>query len=129
MALSKRSIKNLEMADERLVRLFTKVNEKFPCEVIESHRNEEKQNEMFSKKLSKVKWPNSKHNKKPSQALDVCPLPIDWNDKNQFILFAGYVLGIASEMGIKIRWGGDFNRNFKINDESFLDMPHFELDE
>jgi peptidoglycan L-alanyl-D-glutamate endopeptidase CwlK len=32
---------------------------------------------------------------------------------------------IGQEIGL--RWGGDFNGNGKIEDESFVDMPHYEL--
>ena len=52
-----------------------------------------------------MQYPNSKHNKLPSKAVDVAPYPIDWNDPDRFYHFAGYVRGIAEGMGIKIRWG------------------------
>ena len=72
-------------------------------------------------------YPNSKHNKLPSKAVDVAPYPIDWNDPDRFYHFAGYVRGIAEGMGIKIRWGGDWNGNFDLKDQNFYDLPHFEL--
>lgn len=128
MAFSERSKRNLAECRPELVKLFTRVNEIVPCEIIEGKRDKDEQDALFDKKLTKVKWPNSKHNKEPlSWAADVCPLPIDWNNKEKFILFAGVVLGVAAEMGIKCRWGADWNRNFDLRDETFLDMPHFEL--
>ena len=33
----------------------------------------------------------------------------------------------AKELGIKIRWGGDWNCNGDSGDEKFFDGPHFEL--
>jgi hypothetical protein len=34
---------------------------------------------------------------------------------------------MASSMGIKIRWGGDWNGDWKVKDNHFDDLPHFEL--
>ena len=59
--------------------------------------------------------------------MDAVPFPIDWNDKIRFYHFAGYVLGVAKTLGIKIRWGGDWNSNLNFKDEKFMDLPHFEL--
>ena len=28
---------------------------------------------------------------------------------------------------IKLRWGGDWNMNFEVDDNKFDDFPHFEL--
>ena len=52
---------------------------------------------------------------------------IDWEDRERFHLFAGYVLGVARGMGITLRWGGDWNMNFEVDDNKFDDFPHFEL--
>ena len=68
-----------------------------------------------------------RHNAKPSRAVDVAPYPIDWNDRERFHLFAGFVLGIAYSMDISLRWGGDWNQNFEVDDNQFDDFPHFEL--
>jgi len=94
--------------------------------VLEGHRGRELQNLYYSQGKSKLRFPKSKHNKTPSRAVDIVPYPIDWNDSKRFILLAGIVLGIAHKMGVGIRWGGDWNRDFKFN-ESFFDAPHFEL--
>ena len=82
---------------------------------------------LFETGQSKVVWPNGKHNSTPSQAADVAPYPIDWNDKERFILFGGYVLGIAAQLEIAIRWGGDWNGDKYTKDTAFFDAPHFEL--
>ena len=36
-------------------------------------------------------------------------------------------MGVASQMGIKIRWGGDWDRDTDLSDNRFNDLPHFEL--
>ena len=56
-------------------------------------------------------------------------IPIDWNNKERFYLFAGFVKGIAAEMGIKLRLGADWDGDFTTRDQTFHDLPHFELDE
>lgn len=135
---SEKSLKNLDTCDPDLQRLFNEVIKWFDCSITEGHRNEEKQNLYFKLKKSKVEWPNGKHNTNPSEAVDAPPCPIKWPDKKnrpkeyikdiaKFYLFAGYVLGTAQQMGIKIRWGGDWDRDFDILDQSFDDLPHFEL--
>ncbi|RLI63722.1 MAG: M15 family peptidase [Candidatus Asgardarchaeum californiense] len=125
-----RSKKNLEQCEKQLQDLFNEVIKYFDCSVICGHRNEHDQNEAFHSGRSKVKWPNGMHNSKPSGAVDVVPYytgeGIPWEDKERFILFAGFVLGIASQMDISIRWGGDWSSNRKINNR-FFDGPHFEL--
>ena len=42
-------------------------------------------------------------------------------------MFAGFVLGVANQMGINLRWGGDWDQDFEVQDNKFDDFPHFEL--
>ena len=42
-------------------------------------------------------------------------------------LFAGRVLGIAAAFGIQLRWGGDWDRDHRFQDQRFDDYPHFEI--
>lgn len=42
-------------------------------------------------------------------------------------LFAGRVLGIAESLGVRLRWGGDWDTDHRFNDQLFDDLPHFEL--
>ena len=41
--------------------------------------------------------------------------------------FGGFVKGVASQKGIKIRWGGDWDSDNDLHDQNFIDLPHFEL--
>ena len=126
---STRSKSRLHTCDERLVDLFNEVVKKFDCTIIEGHRGKKAQDEAFNKGNSKVKFPNGKHNQSPSVAVDVAPYPIDWSDRDRFHYFSGYVLGIASQMGLKIRWGGDWDMDTKTKDNKFDDLVHFEIKE
>ena len=123
----KRSRERLATCDERLQKVFYKVIEYVDCSVLEGYRDEKRQNKLFEEGKTKVRYPSGRHNHKPSRAVDIAPYPIDWTDRERFHLFAGFVLGIAQSMGIKLRWGGDWNRNFEVDDNKFDDFPHFEL--
>ena len=123
----KSSKKKLETCDDRLQKVFNEVIKHVDCSVLEGHRGEERQSQLFVSGNTKVKFPNGRHNAIPSRACDVVPYPIDWNDRERFHLFAGFVLGIAKSMEINLRWGGDWNQNFEVDDNQFDDFPHFEI--
>ena len=125
----KRSKKHLETCDKRLQKVLNEVIKYVDCSVIEGHRSAERQNKLFEEGRTKVKYPHGRHNSNPSRAVDVVPYPIDWDDRERFHLFAGFVIGIAQSMGIKLRWGGDWNMNFEVDDNNFDDFPHFEIKE
>lgn len=105
-------------------------------------RTEEQQKEFVSKGLSKTL--NSKHLKRKlkgylypySCAVDFIPLvgnKVDYSDTNIFCVYAGYIMAVANmlyskgDITHKIRWGGDWNNNFKTTDETLKDFTHIEL--
>lgn len=95
------------------------------------HRGQEDQDECCRKGLSKTPWPTSKHNATPSKAFDFYPVingKADWNNVQAFKDVAHHILMTADRLGIRLRWGGDWNMN-GIADEKFVDMPHIELKE
>ena len=124
---SSKSKRKLDTCHESLQQLFSEVVKSFDCTVIEGHRGEKKQNEACRKGNSKLKYPNGKHNKTPSIAVDVIPYPIDWKDRDRMHYFGGFVLGIAKKMGFKIRWGGDWDMDTHTKDNKFDDLVHFEM--
>jgi peptidoglycan L-alanyl-D-glutamate endopeptidase CwlK len=124
-----RSRNALHSCDEKLIKVFNEVIKTVDCSVLEGHRNQSKQDKYYEEGKSKVKYPFGRHNKQPSMAVDVAPYPIDWDDRERFHLFAGFVLGIAKSMGINLRWGGDWNQNWFVDDNKFDDFPHFEIRE
>ena len=126
---SKQSLANLKTCDKRLQKLFNEVIKHFDCSIIGGYRSDSEQDYYFKKGLTKLRGGESKHNLQPSQAVDVCPYPIDWSNHKRYILFAGYVKGIASQMNIKIRWGGDWDSDNIMKDQTFNDLPHFQLED
>ena len=123
----RRSRENLKTCHKDLQKVLNEVIKTVDCSVIEGHRSKERQNKLYEEGKTKVRYPDGRHNASPSNAVDVVPYPIDWNDRERFHLFAGYVLGVASRMGVTLRWGGDWNMNFEVDDNKFDDFPHFEL--
>ena len=123
----KNSRERLATCDEKLQDVFNEVIKYVDCSVLEGHRDERKQDKYFEEGKTKVRYPMGRHNSKPSRAVDVVPYPVDWKDRERFHHFSGFVLGVAYRMGISLRWGGDWNQNFEVDDNNFDDFPHFEL--
>ena len=93
----------------------------------EGYRNEYDQNKAFNLKLSDKKFPDGKHNKQPSEAVHFLPYPKGWKStREEFVYMAGIVKGIATVLGIKIRWGGDWDSDNDLHDQTFMDLAHFE---
>jgi len=126
---SSRSKRRLDTCDSKLEKLFKEVVKYFDCTILEGHRGKEAQNKAYNDGKSKVQYPNGKHNKRPSVAVDVAPYPIDWSDRDRFHYFGGFVLGVAKKMGMNIRWGGDWDMDTKTKDNKFDDLVHFEIKE
>lgn len=130
---SNKSLEQLRTAHTTLQNLFQEVILRIDCSILKGHRGEEEQNAAVERGASKTKYPFSKHNSLPSFAVDVYPYPYDWdhpdsfNNIKKFYFFAGVVKGIAWELGIKIRWGGDWDSDNDLTDQNFNDLPHWEL--
>ena len=124
---SHKSLTNLATCHDDLQILFQEIIKCYDCTVIQGWRSNEEQNEYFRAGRSKLRGGQSKHNASPSLAVDVVPYPIDWNDYKRFYHFSGIVKGIASSLKIPIRWGGDWDNDNNFKDQTFHDLPHFEL--
>lgn len=63
-------------------------------------------------------------------AVDLAPWPIDWEGPTRFPKFdaiAKAMFEAAAELGVKIRWGADWDRDGKPRERGESDSPHFEL--
>tara|TARA_S200002703_G_C3699622_1_gene214857 strand:+ start:226 stop:624 length:399 start_codon:yes stop_codon:yes gene_type:complete len=120
---SKKSLERLESCDDRLFVIFTHVIKHFDCTILEGKRSRERQAELVAQGKSKTL--ESKHIE--GKAVDVAPYPIDWEDRERFHYFAGYVMATAQQMGVNLRWGGDWDRDTEVKDNSFDDLVHFEI--
>lgn len=132
---SQRSKDKLYTCHHKLRRVMEQAIKVYDFSVICGHRGNDEQNDLFNQGRSKVQFPDSKHNLTPSCAVDIVPyLPGHdiWNleDPNilkHWYLMAGVVLATAESMWTPLRWGGDWNRDMRFDDNKFNDLPHFEL--
>lgn len=132
MTMSNASSDKLSQCHPELQRLVRAVAERIDIVVSCGHRGKAEQDRAVAEKRSKTSWPTSKHNSLPSLAVDVEPVKrskIDWHDKELFYYFAGYVQAFADIIGVKIRWGGDWDSDKDFHDQTFNDLCHFELRE
>lgn len=119
---SNTSLAKLKTCDERLQAMADMMlsRSEFDLTITCGHRGEKEQQDAFDKGTSKAKFGQSKHNNLPSLAIDICPYPINWDDKDErWRKMALNAMWCAGRLGFEIVWGGDF--------KSIKDMPHFEL--
>lgn len=130
---SAESKKNLSSCNIDLQILFNEVIKHFDCKVTEGHREQPAQDKAFAEGKSKLKYPYGNHNAIPSNAVDVYPFPIQIKNTNRFYWFGGFVMGIAEMLYLqgkinhKVRYGGDWDGDKDINDQTFNDLVHFEI--
>lgn len=106
----------------------------------EGHRDEEDQERMVAKGLSHVHWPDGAHNKEPSDAVHCLPwpwpahLPLDTKHPDKvrevrelLTMFAGAFRMCGQLLDYDIIWGGDWDGDWRVHDNNFDDMMHFEL--
>ncbi len=102
------------------------------CDIslITGHRREYEQNQMFDQGFSHLRWPDGKHNRIPSLAVDMQPYPRP-ADTPKLWAALGYMAGrgedIAKGMGLTLRWGGDWDKDGDLTDQNFDDLFHWEL--
>jgi peptidoglycan LD-endopeptidase CwlK len=133
-SFSHKSADRLFTCDRQIQKLFNAVIVHRDCSILEGHRGQIDQDNFFALGKSKVKWPDGKHNSMPSEAIDAAPYPIPpnwgadhWKDMVIFYEFAAIVRYEAAKLGIKIRWGGDWDGDGDYKDQTFDDLVHFEL--
>lgn len=132
MRFGSRSLHNLRTCHPDLVRVLKLALSwgVIDFAVVEGHRGEARQNAAFEAGNSKLRWPDGKHNDFPSRAADLAPWiggAIPWNDRRYWDVLAGAVLAAAAQLGVELRWGGDWDGDTDLSDQKFNDLGHFEL--
>jgi len=129
---SERSKAKLDTCHPTLILLCNEVLMLSPLDVkvLDGHRSNERQDELYRMNMTQLKAGQSKHNRYPSEAVDIAPLvrgAIQWDNKELFMQFSGFVRGVAAGLNIDLISGVDWNNNFMSSDHSFFDGPHYEL--
>lgn len=127
-----RSKENLRKCHPDLQLLFRIVVRSFDISITEGARSPYRQRQLVDRGLSKTM--NSKHIPQAdgwAHAVDLAPYPIDLSDTRKaqarFYQLSGYVRRIAEELGIRVRWGGDWDGDGEFTDQTFDDLMHWEL--
>ena len=133
--LGRRSMKRLKGVDPRLISVLQKVVKYYDITIIEGLRSQERQNELLAQGKSKTKFSKQCIGK----AVDLGMYPINWENRDDWHMLGGFILGIAASMGVNIRWGGDWSspsldkdvmagkEKRTTSDNSFDDLCHFEI--
>jgi len=119
----KRSRNRLKGVDSRLVNVLNELIKIMDVTVIEGLRSAERQEELLKEGATKVKY--SKHME--GKAVDICPYPIDWDDRDRFHYMGGMIRGIAKQLNLNVRWGGDWDSDGEVKDNNFDDLVHIEI--
>lgn len=121
----KKSIANLRGVNIKLVNVLNQAIKHFDFSVIEGMRSLETQTQYVADGVSKTL--KSKHLE--GKAVDIAPYPIDYDDEERFVYLGGFILGVASQLGVKLRWGLDWDMDTYTKDTNFRDIGHFEIKE
>jgi peptidoglycan L-alanyl-D-glutamate endopeptidase CwlK len=148
---SKNSRDKLNTAEADLITVFTEVIEDFDNSILHGHRSSAIQMDYFKQGRALVngQWEiankrkvvtycdgtmkKSNHNYVPSRAVDALPYPINGEDRERMYFFAGWVMKTAKRLykerkiSHMIRWGGDWDSDTEVRDQTFMDLAHFEI--
>jgi len=135
--LSARSLSRLNGVHPDLVRIVKRAIEitRQDFSVLEGVRTPERQAELYAQGRSKpgqiVTWTMTSNHFKQADgyghAVDLVPYPLDWSDLRAFDAIAMAMFDAADELGLKIRWGADWDQDGNIREKGESDSPHFEL--
>ena len=135
MILDDRSEKRLEGVNAALVSVIRRAAKRVPFDlfVVEGLRSQARQAELYAqgrtKPGPKVTWTlESKHIE--GRAVDLAPMidgVIDWKDTKKFDQIAQAMFAAAKELGVKIRWGADWDTDGVPRERGESDSPHWEL--
>lgn len=123
----KRSRARLKGVDSRLVNVLNELIKIMDVAIIEGVRSEETQYKYFLDGKSKLDGKNKKSKHQLGKAVDLAPYPINWKDNTRFYYMGGMIRGIAKQLNLKVRWGGDWDSDGETKDQTFMDLVHIEI--
>lgn len=101
--------------------------------VVQGKRSQEEQDRLYAQGRTEpgpiVTWVHQS-NHLSGRAVDLCPYvngALDWDTMDNFIKVKEAMFKAAASLGIKIRWGGDWDQDDNIHEHGETDNPHFEL--
>lgn len=135
---SERSLNNLKGVHPKLVAVVKRALVLSPIDftVLEGVRSQARQDELWAQGRTKpgpvVTWVQTSgtHGIQADgygHAVDLAPYPIDWNDFERFDQLATVMFAAAKELGVTLRWGGNWDMDDLLHEKGESDSPHFEL--
>lgn len=127
------SLGRIKTCHEDLQKLAFEVIKARPCTVTCGYRDAEAQALAFKTGHSKARPGQSKHNRRPSDAIDI--VPTEWlgywasrkdASLKEITQWGELVMTTAHRLGLKIRWGYDWDSDGDFTDQTIHDAPHFE---
>jgi peptidoglycan L-alanyl-D-glutamate endopeptidase CwlK len=137
-----RSLGKLATVHPRLKQVAFRALDRSPYDIAIVHgwRGEDVQNALFDSRASMKRWPDSKHNRsldidyeladQISDALDFAPWVggrIPWDETHIFACIAGCFFAAADELGVRLRWGGDWDTDGNTKEHKLQDWGHLEI--
>jgi len=136
-SLGKRSIDNLSGVHPLLVDVvklaISRSTQDFA--VICGVRTIEQQKELYAQGRTKpgniVTWTMKSRHLPDSygygRAVDIVPFPVDWNSPSKFDAINDAMQAAASDLGLTIRWGADWDQDGNPREKGETDSPHWEI--
>jgi peptidoglycan L-alanyl-D-glutamate endopeptidase CwlK len=136
----KRSLEVRKNLHPYLVLLVDELIKHVDVSLVSGLRDFKEQELLFGRGASKLRWPESKHNRtldpllesietEKSDAVDIIPYPSGYEDVEQMVYVMGLLRALAFAKGIPIRCGLDWNGDGDLNNGAgeFYDVGHCEL--
>lgn len=131
--LSTRSISRLENTDERILLIllnaikYTPIDFGIPPDG--GVRTAGQQNALYLKKVSEKDGYVKISYHQTGKAFDIVCYKsgsVTW-DRLYYYMVAGVILGTAKALHIDLTWGGNWDGDTDLNDQSLMDLGHFQL--
>ena len=123
-SFSKKSKERLKTCHLDIQRVMNEAILYYDFSIICGHRNKEDQNKAFDGSYSQLEYPRSRHNKVPSEAVDIAPWidgRVEWGNIFEYYYMAGIIMAIAEKVGVELIWSGRW--------KSFKEYGHFQIGE
>lgn len=141
-SFGEKSLSKLSTCHPDIQKILNELIKIYDFSVLEGERSLETQQKYFAEGKSKLDGVNkkSKHQSSPSMAVDIMPYKKGTNafsgselDNRRFYVMMGMVKAISMRLkeeghiSHSVRFGMDWDGDDTFNDQTFHDLPHFEL--
>jgi peptidoglycan LD-endopeptidase CwlK len=127
----KKSKERLEGVHPDIVRVLNSVIKYYDITILEGVRSMERQIELYNSGASKLDGVIRKSNHQTGKAVDISPWPVKFDDTKSFYYLAGLIKAESKKLGIRIRFGGDWNEDQRFSgrdpNQTFDDLVHYEV--